>query len=477
MSYLDTDQEQFRKHLHTAADMIADLYQNAGALKVFHGRRPLEIREMFREPLPEYPRPMSDIMDIVKNDVFPNVAIHFSPNFYAWVTSCASPAALVGELLATGINVNATTWLNAASASEIENQTIQWIGEFIGYDKHAGGVFVSGGSAANLTGITMARKFKSVSNIVDEGLRSQQQLTVYTSDQNHFCIDKSIDSLGIGKNYLRKIPTTTDYRINTELLESRIIQDKADGLLPVCVVGNAGTVNTGAIDPLNDLATICEKHDLWFHVDAAYGGCAAATDLAKPLFSGLEKADSIAVDLHKWLFVPFEAGCVLVKDKERLRETFSFIPEYQKFNHHEDIRTDYPEYSLQQSRNFKALKVWMAFKVYGSELLKKAIQGNIMVMNYLAGLINRTNDFELIAHGLSIVCFRYIGSNKQDEKYLNDLNSRIVAETEKDCRIFIRETKVGGKIVLRACCTNHRRDIHHVEHLLEVIREIGQNNA
>ena len=473
---LDQPIIDFRSQLHKVVDIVADMYTDIESQKVYDNPNPESIRAIFEEPIPQNSSSIQNVIEQIKSEVIPNSTKHYSPHFYAWVTSCATQASVLGDFLATALNVNSTTWMNSAASSEIERLVIKWIGQFSGYNDNASGVFVSGGSTANLTGLQIARCIKSEVDISNNGLKHHAQLTVYTSDETHFCIDKSIDALGIGKKYLRKIPTHSDFTINVEELEVQIKKDKAFGFIPMCIVGNAGTVNTGAIDPLNELAELCKKYKIWFHIDAAYGGCAANLESTKTLFQGLERADSIAIDLHKWLFVPFEAGCVLVKDKNHLKETFSVVPEYQKFDYNQDLQIDFSEYSFQQSRNFKALKVWMNFKVYGEEYLKKAIEGSIKVMRYLSGIIQQSNDFELIANGLSVVCFRYVGKyDKSNLEKINDLNLQIIKLSEVDRRIFIRETTLNRMVVLRGCCTNFRREAKHVKHLLNVIRQIGEN--
>jgi len=472
---LDQPITTFRSQLHQVVNIVADIYSNIDDQTVYSNPDPQEVKGFFKESIPSSSTEIKEVLSIIQKNVIPNSTKHYSPHFYPWVTSCASQASIIGEFLATALNVNATTWMNSAASSEIENQVIEWIGQFCGYSNKATGVFLSGGSTANLTGLQIARRLKSKIDISIDGLKEQTQFTVYASEETHYCIDKSIDALGIGKKYLRKIATLSDFTIDVKKLEAQIKEDLTLGCIPMCVIGNAGTVNTGAIDPLYQLAKLCEKYDIWFHIDAAYGGCAANLESTKELFQGLNQADSVAIDLHKWLFVPFEAGCILVKDKNHLKNTFSVIPEYQKFNYNQELQVDFSEYSFQQSRNFKALKVWMNFKVYGQQDLKRAIEASIKVMNSLTTLIQESNDFEFIAGGLSIACFRYIGNDKKlSLEEINSLNLELVKLTEIDKRVFIRETTLNGMVVLRGCCTNFRRELKHVEYLIAVLRSLGK---
>ena len=476
-NHLDQPIAEFRAQLYQVADMVADLYSEIEQQTVFSNPNPKKVRTIFEEPMPQEAKPIEKLMEVIKEAIIPNSTKHYSPHFYPWVTSSASQASILGDFIATALNINSTTWMNSAAASEIEQQVIKWMGQFSGYNENAAGVILSGGSTANLTGLTIARRLKSKNNIGVNGLQNQAQYTVYASEQCHFCMDKSVDMLGIGKKYLRKIRTHSNYTIDLGSLENQIKQDISAGYLPMCIIGNAGTVNTGAIDPLEELAQLCKVYNLWFHIDAAYGGCAANLPTVKEKFKGFKKANSVAIDLHKWLFVPFEAACILVKNKNHLKDTFSVIPEYQKFDYEETDRVDFSEYSFQQSRNFKALKAWMNFKAYGKENLMKAVQNSLIVMNHLSKLIEQSSDFELISNELSIVCFRYIGNYSPTEtEKLNQLNKRIIKQTEGDKRVFIRETVLkNNMVVLRGCCTNFRRKKENVEYLLRVLREIGES--
>lgn len=473
MKPLDLDKEEYRKILYKVSDSIVDLYSNIRDKNVYHGKTSKEIRTLFDEPLPEKGQNLDTLIDVINEKIYPHVALHFSPNFYAWVSSCATQAGIIGEIMSTAINVNATTWMNAAAASEIEKNVTQWIGEFIGYPTD-GGVFLSGGSTANLTGLAVAR------NVIAEKTNNQNpnsKLVYYTSRQVHYSIDKSMKLLGLNQENLKKLPVDEFYKIDVSRLRNQINEDIKNGLIPCCIIGNAGTVNTGAIDNLKELAKICKEFDMWYHIDAAYGGFAAATSYQKQDFEGLELADSLAVDLHKWLFTPFETGCILLKDKENLKKTFSHIPDYQSFQEIESENINFSEYSFQQSRNFKALKAWLTFKSYGAQALRVNVGKSIENMRYLANVLESTEDFTLSApQSLSIVCFQYISKEsaiRNNSFLVNEVNRRIVKQLESDTRIFIRPTQLNNKVVLRACCTNFRRNEGDIDYLVRVIREIG----
>lgn len=474
---LDFKREEFRKLLYQVADMTVEWHANIDRRKIFHGKSPAEVRSLFDEPLPPEPADVQSILQRVADDVFGAATFSISPRFMAYVMSGANHVGIIAELLSAALNQNCSKWHLSASATEIEQQTIRWLAEFIGYPSSTGGIFVSGGSAANLTCLAVARKVKAPFDVAREGLRAGPPLTMYISTEGHYCIEKSLDLLGLGKNQLRKIPVNEDFIINTEELEEQIRKDKAAGYHPICIIGNGGTVNTGAVDPLGTLADIASKHDLWFHVDAAYGGPAAAATLTRDLFTGIERADSVALDAHKWLYAPFEAGCSLIQNRQALRDTFSIIPDYLRLDKEHAERVDFMEYGFQLSRNFKALKIWMAFKVYGAEAFRSAIQDNIETMRHLGSNIDQSSDFELLAPvPLSAVCFRYCteaAPYQQDEDYLAVLNKRLLDAAERDGRVFITGTLIRGKVALRACTVNHRIQKRDVEVLLNILRELG----
>jgi len=313
------------------------------------------------------------------------------------------------------------------------------------------------------------RHVKAPQNVRVYGLHDQPQpLVVYASTQAHSCIQKSIELLGLGSQYLRRIPVNDAYQIDVEALKTQIEQDRADGLRPVCVAASAGTVNTGAIDPLEQLADLCAAEGLWLHVDGAYGGVGILDPDVSALYKGIERADSIAIDPHKWLYMPIECGCALVKDAEAMRAAFSLLPDY--------LRNDrelpwFSEYGIQQTRGFKALKLWLVMQQVGVEGLRHLIRGNNQLAALLAHKINQHPDFELVSGGsLSIVCFRYAPSNHSD---VDGLNAQLPTHLQRDGRVFITGTRLKDRPVLRMCIVNFRTTEADLDLALQVIREVG----
>jgi glutamate/tyrosine decarboxylase-like PLP-dependent enzyme len=473
---LDLPLEDLRRYLYEAADVVVRLYDDLEHKRVVQDTPAAEVKSIFNEPLPRSATPIASLLSRIERDVFGHAMLNIGPHFYGYVVSGGNHAGLIGELLSTALNQNPGKWNLGPAAAEMELRVLQWIAEFIGYPVESAGVLVSGGSAANLTCLKAARDFKAQFDIRKKGNKGGAQLTMYVSTEGHSCLEKSADMLGIGKENLRKIPVKEDFTIDLDLLERRILEDKQAGLVPFCIVGNGGTVNTGAVDPLDLLADTAARHGMWLHVDAAYGGPAAGTSMVRDLFLGLERADSVATDAHKWLYAPYEVGVALVRNKEALQNAFRVTPDYLR-----DIenagRHDAAEYHFELSRNFKALRLWMTFKAYGRDAIQSAIEGNIRTMHNLARLVDSSPDMERLAPApLSIVCFRYRSPDRQfwnDERYLDVLNRKILERVEKDGRVFVSGTIIKGSQALRACCVNHRTETRHVEYLMEVLREIG----
>lgn len=475
---LDLPQDELRDLLSAASGIVSRLYEGLDERPVFHGKTPEAVRALFDEGLPELPSDPKALLSRIERDVFNSATLNISPNFFGFIMSGGNQLGMIAELLAAAINQNCAKWSVSACHAEMERVVIRWLSEFVGFKPDAAGTLVSGGSVANLTALSVARKVKAPYDVSKVGNFDQTPMTAYVSSELHFCHERAMDLLGLGRKNLRKIRVKKDHTIDLDALKDQINSDRSDGLTPFCVIGNAGTVNTGAVDPLNALADICFEYGLWFHIDAAYGGPAAGTSLAKHLFAGIDRADSISLDPHKWLYAPFEAGCVLVRNEKELRETFSWSGEFLGKDGEGQSRTDYLDLGLQLSRNFKALKIWLAFKGYGAERIRASIEENIKVMQFFSEMIDYSADFEQLAPSpLSIVCFRYRTKSTdkwKDESFLAKLNKRLASAIEEDRRVFVTGTVVDGKPALRACCVNHRVTRAHVSRMFAVVREIAE---
>lgn len=472
---LDLSDKEFQNLLEKATDLVLDKYANLEGRQAFHSFEQQEIMKWFDEPLPETGIDPIRILEETKTKVLDSATDNIGLNMYAYVMAGGSQMAIIGEYLAAAINQNLGKWHLSPGISEIERRVVQWGSDIIGYGENIGGVLGSGGSAANLHGLTIARNiFFEKKGIRKKGLFNQTPFTVYASREVHGCIDKSVELLGIGTDHLRKISTGEDHTIDLDALTSRIEQDISQGYEPFCLVGTAGTVNTGAIDNLDALADIAEKYRMWFHIDGAYGGLASTLTSLRPKYLGLKRADSVAIDFHKWLYQTFEVGCVLVKDWDTLRRAYFKKADYLDNQFEQKGRLDFNEHTFQLSRNAKSLKVWMSVKTYGMKRIREMIQKDIDLTHYLCDQIEDSDDFELKSRSdLAVSCFRYTGDHN-DEQQISTLNERLIQALEKDGRVFITGTRLNGTFVIRACVINHRKQRKDIDYLLQVIREVAK---
>ena len=377
--------------MHQTANIVADLYTDLDQRPVFHKRSTLEVRELIREPLPREPGDPTALIEQVRRDIFGTATLNISPNFYAYIISGGNQMGIVGEFLSAALNQNCIKWHLAASAAELGQQVLRWIAEFIGLPDHGHGVLVSGGSMANLTGLAMARKARAPFDASRIGNNFERPLVAYTSADAHFCHLKGADAIGLGKDHMRVMEVDADHRIDANDLERRIKADLAEGFTPYCVMASAGTANTGSVDPIDAIADICERYGLWLHVDAVYGGPAGAIESERAKFKGWERADSIALDPHKWLYVPIETACLMVRDPEPLEDLCSVYrnlgAEFLKYDLGDDPRADYMNHTPQLTRSFRALKVWMTFKGYGADRIREANADDIANLETLLAVL------------------------------------------------------------------------------------------
>ncbi len=472
---LDFAPDHFKELLSATSDLVLNQHENLEEKKAYHYYPQKEVEKWFEEPLPEQGMEPEKLLKLVKEKVMDTATNNLGPYMYAYVMAGGTQLSIIAEQLAATINQNVGKWHLAPAINEIERRVIQWGGEITGFDSNAAGVLVSGGSAANLAGLAVARNiFFEKEEVRKKGLFGMQPFTVYASSEVHGCVDKSVEELGIGSNQLRKIAVNEDYTINLDVLKQQIEEDIANGMKPFCLIGNAGTVNTGAIDDLDALALIAEEYNMWYHIDGAYGGLLGTLESLKKKYSGIEKADSLAVDFHKWLYQTFEGGCLLVKDWDKLRRSYFKVASYLDAKLEEAGRVNFNEHYFQLSRNAKALKIWMSLKGYGIKAIKEMIQKDIDLAKYLSNSIEESNDFELIAESdLAISCFRYTG-NCTTEEEIDSINRKLIPALEQDGRVFITSTTIKNKFVIRACLINHRMHKGTVDYLVNVIREVAE---
>jgi aromatic-L-amino-acid/L-tryptophan decarboxylase len=475
-SSFDRNPDEVRRMGRLAADAVAEHREKLTSRPVFGkvGRD----APLFEEPLPQEGRPFEEVLAFVREHVMPFPFGNSHPRFFGFINATADPVGITADYLAAAMNPNC--WGGDHAAVHVEKEVMRWIAEIVGYPESAEGILVSGGSMANFTALAAARRAVTPGNVREDGLAGEgrPRLVVYASDQVHHCVDKAVDLLGLGTRNLRKIETDGRFRIRLDLLEAAIAADRRAGLLPAIVVGNAGTVNTGAIDPLDELAGICRRESLWFHADGAYGAMARLSRELAPLFAGLEHADSIAADPHKWLYVPYEAGATLVREPGRLAATFRKFPEYLAT----DAESPFPgpvwfaERGVELSRGFKALKVWMGLKTHGVLAYGRSIDNDVALARFLSDEVDRRPDFERMADQvLSIANFRYrpAGAGLSDEE-LDRLNRRIVNRLVGDGSFLLAPTILKGRAAMRACIVNFRTTEQDLTFLLDEAARVGR---
>ena len=476
---LDSDLDTFATELRMACDIVVRFHRRLADARVTPASTQPEIAATFDEPLPQSPQAIEAILGEVESRVFANSTFYQSPRFYGYINGSGSHAGILAELLSATVNQLCAKWHFAPAAAEVERRVIRWLAEFIGYVPNAAGCLLSGGSAGNLVGLALSRASAGVSDVHRRGLASLPPMTVYVSHEGHASLDRAMGLLGLGRDQLRRIQVRDDFTIDVDALANHVATDRAAGFQPIAVVGNAGTTNTGAVDPLHSLADFCRREGLWFHVDAAYGGPAARTSVAGTLFQGLDRADSVVVNAHKWLHVPAEASCILVKDARMLSDTFRMSADYLREESGDAGAgaIDFKDLGPQLSRSFRALKVWVTFKAYGTERLRDVVESNVRIMRHLADRIDASDDFVRLAPvPLSVVCFQYRpphARGRDDPSYLDDLNHRLCDALERDGRVFLSATKIHGRRVLRACSINHRLTKADADFLLDVVRDVG----
>ena len=400
------------------------------------------------------------------------------PRFFGYVASPSTPIGAYGDLIASALNANITCWRSGPAGTELERMVVRWLGALIDYDRDAHGLMTSGGSMANMIALLIASRRRSGANTARSGLwNSGPPLTVYASEEVHMSIPKAADILGFGCDQVRTIACDDRQRIRIDLLRQRIQADHREGLRPFCVVGSAGTVNTGAVDPLDELANVAKEFDLWFHVDGAYGAPGILDQRKKHLFAGLDRADSVSLDPHKWLYVPVDAGCLLFRDAAAARAAFSTEDaDYIKTHGYADEEAfAFWDYGVELSRRFRALKVWLTLQYYGSRRIAQAIGEDVSLAEYLGELIARTDDFELLAPvELSICCFRYVPQRGMSDAELNQLNERVMEHVQKGGRAYLSNATVNGRFALRACITNFRTTKTDIDETIAAIRDMAE---
>ena len=478
---LEMEPEEFRRLGHGVIDQIADLLGSIRDRRLTPGETPAEVRTVLgRGGLPARGTDPAALLAHATSLLFDHSLWSGHPRFMGYITSSAAPIGALADLLAASINANVGGWELSPMAAEIEAQTVRWVAELVGYPAEAGGLLVSGGNMANFVCFLAGRRAMLGEPVRADGLPSSPRARIYCSSGTHTWVQKAADLFGFGTGAIRWIPTDAGQRMRVDLLRERIRDDLAAGDRPLMVVGTAGTVGTGAVDPLRELAEVCRAHRLWFHVDGAYGAPAAVLPDAPEDLHALALADSLAVDPHKWLYAPIEAGCVLVREPHRLREAFGYTPSYYRFEAEgEEPPINYYELGPQNSRGFRALKVWLGLRQAGREGYARMIGDDCRLAAALHRAAAAHPELEAATLGLSIATFRYVPADlrragEAAEPYLNTLNEALLARLKTDGDLFVTNAVLDGRFLLRACIVNFRTTDADVARTPEIVARVGR---
>ena len=466
---LDPSADEIRNWGNSVIQLMTNYLGDLRDHRVYGRMSSREIRGRLDSTLPTHGTDFDGLLKVFRETIIPFSRQNAHPRMFGYVQSPGTALAAFADLLASTLNANLTVWRSAPAPVELERLTIDWVRQILGFNADAGGLFVSGGSMANFAAITTARQAKD---------KPSARLRMYASSETHFSIAKAAALLGIGRENVRLVAVDERFKIRTDDLVAKITADVKTGYFPFCVVANAGTVNTGAVDPLAEIREVANRFQLWMHVDGSYGAFAVLAKSARGLFAGLEQADSIALDPHKWLYLPVDVGCVIYRAPETAQATFAHDAEYTRIIGEEaDEAFAFWDYGPELSRRFRALKVWMLLKGVGLHSLGEAIESNLACARYLESLVRTSDDFEMVAPvELSIFCFRHVPSHLRSEspQAIDVFNERLLIALQRDGSSYLSNTTLDGRFALRGCVLNYRTTLRDMEILLEDLRRVAK---
>jgi aromatic-L-amino-acid decarboxylase len=461
------DAESLRVACQAVADFVVADFTTLSQRGTGHIATRSEMERLLREPPPEQGADFAKVLDEYFAKIAPNATRSNHPRFLAFVPGAPSFYSVLGDWLCAGTNVFAGVWKEAAAAAQVEILVLDWFKTFLGYPYEAMGLLTSGGSEANLTALVVAR----------ERLPFDDRLfaVLYTSEHRHWSLDRAVKIIGMHPDQIRALPADEDGRLRVDLLKDAIAHDRLNGRIPWAVVANAGATNTGSVDPLAELADICAAENLWLHADAAYGWPMVLTEDGRRAMAGIDRADSITLDPHKWFGQTFDAGCLMVRRGDALPETFAMRPEYMQDVTPENAEVNFADHGIALTRRFRALKIWLSLKCLGVDWFRHLVQQNCDLAELSQRLLEQAGTFEIMSrHQLSIVCFRYVppGGN-WSEADLDALNLRINDELRRTGQAFLSTTKIRGRVAQRMCYVNWRSTAADVEKIVAWLAEIG----
>jgi aromatic-L-amino-acid decarboxylase len=467
---LDPSAEEIRDWGNSVIQLMSDYLRSVRDRGVYRHMFSRRIRNRLDAALPTKGTDFDGLLKVFREDIIPFSRQNAHPRMFGYVQSPGTPLAAFADLLASILNANLTVWRSAPAPVELERLTIDWIRQILGFNAEAGGLFVSGGSMANLAAIAAARQAKDPSS---------GRLRIYASSETHFSIGKAAVLLGIGQENVLQVAVDERFKIRVDDLVAKISADLEAGYVPFCVVANAGTVNTGAVDPLTDIREIANRFQLWMHVDGSYGAFAILAESARKLFAGIEQADSIALDPHKWLYLPVDVGCVIYRAPEIARAAFAQEAEYTRIiGEQADEAFAFWDYGPELSRRFRALKVWMLLKGVGLDALSEAIENNLACARYLESMVQASDDFEMVAPvELSIFCFRHVPMQLRSKspETIDAFNERLLVALQRDGSSYLSNATLGGRFALRGCVLNYRTTLRDMEILLDDLRRVARS--
>jgi aromatic-L-amino-acid decarboxylase len=474
------DSAEFRRIGHESVDLLASYLDQIRQNPVYRPMTPAARSDLADQELSADGISPDAILADFQQKILPFAMGNGHPRFFGWVNSAPAPMGIIAELLAAGQDPACDD--RDIAAAHLERAVVRWLAELVGFPASAMGLLVSGGSMASLTCLTVARHWAAESdgwNVREDGLQDigRPALTAYISEEGHSSVRKAIELLGLGSSHLRAVPADERFKMDVPRLRALVRSDRAAGHRPFCVIATAGTTNTGAIDPFAQLADVCAEEGMWLHVDGAYGAVGVLHPEIADSYQGMSRANSLSLDPHKWLSVPIECGCALVQDHDLMRRAFSMVPPYLLTAEGRGIGApaSYAEYGFQQTRGFRALKLWMTLQHAGRRGITELVTRTVGLARCMSDAIAESADLELIAPPeLSVVCFRYAPAESGlDEAQLDALNKTIEGQVQSDGRAFLTGTEIGGRFVLRAAVLNYGTTRADIDALLDVITEIG----
>lgn len=461
---------EFRDTGHRVVDYLSDYLNQIEDRRVFPAVEPRTVNDLFAESLPQDESSAESVFQELQDKLLPYCTHVGHPGYMGLITPSPNPAGVIADLIASAINQNVGAYSIGPSAVAMERLVVRWLTDLCGYDPRAGGNLTSGGMMANFIGLKVGRDAVSGDTSQYEGIRDRW--AVYASEERHVSIDKAVDCIGLGRNSLRVLPTDADFQVRVDALEEAIARDKKNGVRPMCIVGIFGTTNTGAVDDIGELRRIADREGMWLHADAAYGGGMLLSHDWPMRDRGLQLADSITIDPHKWFYAPLDAGAVLVKDHARLTASFGIKPSYLTDElDGSNERYQYYVHGFEQSRRFRSLKVWMSFKRYGARQIGEWIDNNVRQAKHLYALVENHPEFEPASRQpMSAICIRFKDAelNEPDSKRLH---AQVAQRVEQGGHFWISTTELKGKAYFRINPVNFRTRQEHMEQLFRLLRE------